>query len=341
MRLFYYRSQQGNFGDDLNAWLWEELLPGRWSDDSDVVFSGIGTIIGHSLPPARKVIVFTSGVGYSPIPADFHGGRWVTAAVRGPLSARTLGLPAEAAVADGALLLSTLPRLAPLAEGERHGTVFVPHHQALADDSGWHVAAEAAGVELLDPRLPSETVIGRLRSARRVIADSMHAAIIADSLRVPWIPVVSSSHISSFKWLDWAMSLEVPYEPVRLPAPSLKGRYASWAYRFYNHAHHVDPPGEERVMARFRRSMALDAKPWWPGLRRPIRRVLHAIPDRMSRHRPIGALAARIDRRRIDRTAQTLAALAERPGYLSDGRVLALRVEELQRRLAHIDRETG
>ena len=28
MKLCYYHDNEGNFGDDLNAWLWPKLLPG-------------------------------------------------------------------------------------------------------------------------------------------------------------------------------------------------------------------------------------------------------------------------------------------------------------------------
>ena len=28
MKLCYYHDNEGNFGDDLNAWLWSKLLPG-------------------------------------------------------------------------------------------------------------------------------------------------------------------------------------------------------------------------------------------------------------------------------------------------------------------------
>ena len=77
MKLYYYRATQGNFGDDLNSWLWEELAPGRWSDEDDgELFCGIGTIIGNDMPQAKRIRVFSSGIGYRPLPADFNSERW-------------------------------------------------------------------------------------------------------------------------------------------------------------------------------------------------------------------------------------------------------------------------
>ncbi|WP_254657115.1 polysaccharide pyruvyl transferase family protein [Sphingobium fuliginis] len=188
MKLYYYRAPQGNFGDDLNGWLWEELAPGRWSDEDDgELFCGIGTIIGNDMPQAKRIRVFSSGIGYRPVPADFDSGRWKVTALRGPLTAQVVGRP-ERAVADGALLLSTLPRLKPLAEEERHGTIFIPHYEAM-DEGPWERACGLAGVELVDPRQCAHRVIERIRSARLVIADSMHAAIIADTMRVPGCPL--------------------------------------------------------------------------------------------------------------------------------------------------------
>ncbi len=61
-------------------------------------------------------------------------------------------------------------------------------------------------------------MVRRIAAADKVIAESMHAAIIADAFRVPWIPVALSREVSPFKWVDWASSLNISYSPVCLPA---------------------------------------------------------------------------------------------------------------------------
>ena len=41
--------------------------------------------------------------------------------------------------------------------------------------------------------------------------------IVADALRVPWIPLVTSPRILSFKWQDWCQSIELTYQPQFVP----------------------------------------------------------------------------------------------------------------------------
>src|SRR6185369_10490204 len=106
VRLHYYRDRLGNFGDDLNGWLWERLLPGCWDAADGVVMTGIGTILDNRIPDAKAWIIFSSGVGYYPLPERFGGPEWHVVSVRGPLSARVLGLASDKALVDGAILLS-------------------------------------------------------------------------------------------------------------------------------------------------------------------------------------------------------------------------------------------
>lgn len=339
MQLFYYKSEHGNFGDDLNAWLWEYLQPGAWSEGSRPLFSGIGSIIGNPTPPADRIVIFSSGIGYSPIPADFHSDRFDVRAVRGPMSARVLGLPPEKAVADGALLLAKVPEFAPLPEDRRHGVVFVPHHEVMTEPA-WLAAAALAGVEVLDPRGECRSVLHRLRSARLVIADSMHAAIIADTLRVPWVPVTTSSATNTIKWLDWSLALGLPYEPTALPAPSLEAAYRSWTNPLIGNGFSVWPPTVDAAMEHFHGVMAANRRRWAWHRKHYARRLVDTGSQAMNAL-PIARRTDGSPSHREERCARALQDLTTRAGYLSDGGVLRAKVDELSHllddvRAAHV-----
>ncbi|PJN96058.1 hypothetical protein CNY89_04815 [Amaricoccus sp. HAR-UPW-R2A-40] len=66
MELCYHRAPLGNFGDDLNAWLWDELSPG-WRDwAADRVLVGVGTLLNTDLErrvgPGRRFLVAASSL---------------------------------------------------------------------------------------------------------------------------------------------------------------------------------------------------------------------------------------------------------------------------------------
>lgn len=208
MKLWYYREPEGNFGDDLNPWLWERLLPDAFDERDDVLFVGIGTLLNTRVPAAPQKVVFGSGVGYGDPPTLDH--RWKIHCVRGPRSAAALSLPPEAAVTDGAALIASLMRPA----CDRRGVGFMPHHES-ASLFDWKQLCRRVGLIYLDPTLPADRTLSVMVGLECVIADAMHAAIVADALRVPWIPVSLYSHTHEFKWLDWCDSLNVAYSPVQ------------------------------------------------------------------------------------------------------------------------------
>ncbi|MBD2060104.1 polysaccharide pyruvyl transferase family protein [Oculatella sp. FACHB-28] len=215
MKLCYYKLPNGaqNFGDNLNPWLWEKLLPGVLDDDPTTAFVGIGTLFNNTLPDrtrhARKRAVFGTGVGYAKgVPAVDDS--YKIYCLRGPLSTKALGLADELAVTDGAVLLR---RLVKPGDRKRYKFAFMPHYELAGE--GWKSVCEAIGFGHIDPRWTTEAVITAIGQTEVVLAEAMHGAIVADALRVPWVPVVTSPTILSFKWQDWCASVGVEYQPVQ------------------------------------------------------------------------------------------------------------------------------
>jgi succinoglycan biosynthesis protein ExoV len=325
MDVYYYKSNQPNLGDDLNAWIWQRLIPERLAMSDDTVMLGIGTIIGQRLPAATRRIIFTSGLGYNPNTPDVHEAGWQVLAVRGPLTASILGLSPEVAVTDGAILISLFPELVTSPE-DRYGTVFVPHISA-ARAVDWRPICTAAGIEYLDPRGDHFSVLKRIGSARLVLADAMHAAIIADSLRVPWIPLSSSAEINTFKWLDWTLSMGVPYLPVELPKLSILQWLHSLVIAATVQRHRMRTSDASEILESHR--AFLRHKRRWESM--PTRYLgwgLLKIYNRLLRGNRLAA--ARFNKREI---VDRLQLLATQQGYLSEDKIFELRRRELLRRL--------
>lgn len=316
--------------------MWPRFFQDLPPEDDGTVVLTIGTVISkHLVPKAALYIVFSSGLDPVGPPDDFGKQNWRVVAVRGPISAHLLGLPKSAAVTDGAALLNMLPECAPLPESSRHGVVFMPHYSSL-DYADWKKVSELAGIEFLDAHAPSEETTQRIRSAKLVIADAMHSAIVADTLRVPWIPVATSPQINSFKWLDWTMSLGLPYKPVVLPYPSLLESLRCLA---------LDLAGE-RSLVRMR-SVADAEKHYgrvqkriaWKHQRRLrwyVEKLTLLTPQTLLESNALMPLKQREDQRRLHRAADALRKAAGLTPYLSDENIFRSRVDELASRLDQV-----
>ncbi len=230
MKIHQIGNVNGNFGDELNGWMWRELYPELFDghsdgdDDGGIDFIGIGTILDRHLPTRGLNVVLGSGTGYAP-PPDIRANpaQWCVYGVRGPLTAELLDLPREAVLTDPAILLAEHPRWRAArreaGNGESGNVIFVPHWKSIRFGQ-WQAACELAQIEFVDPCGDARTVIDRIASARLVVAESMHAAIIADALRVPWVPVVLSREVAPFKWVDWAATVGLEYTPLLLSPSS-------------------------------------------------------------------------------------------------------------------------
>lgn len=211
MKLHYFKSPKGirNFGDDLNTWLWDKLLPGIFDEDHETIFIGLGTLLNRRLPPRSRTVVFGSGVGYGIAPKVDDS--WRIYCVRGPLSARALGISEAFAVTDGAALIR---KLFTVNGRKKYQFSYMPHFSNTPGGSNsLKAVCDHLGFGYIDPRWSIEGVLSSIGEAECLITESMHGAIVADCFRVPWIPVKTSSHILDFKWQDWCSSIGVTYEP--------------------------------------------------------------------------------------------------------------------------------
>lgn len=237
-----------NFGSELNRWLWPQLKPELFpsrrtlsidseqpqASSANTTFVGTGTLINSELnqrtADAKKVIIFGTGLGYEQ-PLISLPAHWDIRCVRGPLSAKQLGLPAHKAITDSALLVSQVFS----ASAQRQGCSFMPHiSHATTADSSWQRICEEASIRYIDPRWPVEKILRAMASSNRILSESLYGAIVADALRIPWIPIVTSPRIYSFKWQDWCTSMNLFYHPYRLPA--LKS-YQRWGQTLHSAKH--------------------------------------------------------------------------------------------------------
>lgn len=207
MKLLFWKEPEGNFGDDLNGWIWDQLLPG-WQDwDDDVTLFGVGTLMNQkrlTSVQGQRILVAGTGVGYGTPYTGAMSPEWDIRALRGPLGARALGLDEALGLIDPAIMIPEFPEFRDLPRSGR--PLFVPHI-ASARRHDWKTACDRLGIDFIAPSEDSKQVIRALAGASVVLAESMHAAILADAFRVPWIPVSISGTFNGAKWQDWGQSL--------------------------------------------------------------------------------------------------------------------------------------
>lgn len=217
MKLVYFKDPKRNFGDDLNPWLWDRLLPGMIDDDPEGgLLFGVGTILEpwfvRQFDGRARKFVLGSGGGMT-VPALTIDDSYIVRAVRGPLTAAYLGLSPDLAATDPAMCIG-LHYKKP--DKPRGGVGFMPHHATLRRWD-WRRTCEKAGLEYLDPHADPMVTMEQIANLDLVLAEAMHAAIVADALRVPWFPLQISPINYVGKWHDWAASIRIPIHFKPLP----------------------------------------------------------------------------------------------------------------------------
>jgi len=235
MKLFLARGKAPNFGDELNDHLLPRVFPDFFDDDPSTLFLAIGSILYDTHPAEPLKLVFGSGFGGYGKPAGL-GERWRVYGLRGPRTARALGLDASHVAGDAATLIHRyrrpgMPKTARCS--------FMPHWESL-DRGDWENVCRLAGVRFIDPRWPVQTVLDLIEGSDLVITEAMHGAIVADALRVPWIPVMPLHGSHRFKWFDWAESLDIDLRARKLVPSSIA---ECWVLATQREGRRVASPG--------------------------------------------------------------------------------------------------
>ena len=224
LRLYYYRDDRGNFGDDLNLWLWSKILPNTVDIDNpfyafsnistvhrrETLFVGIGSLLNHHLPTECDKVILGAGYGYGRVP--IVDDKWKVFAVRGPLSAKILKIDPALSITDSAVLVRNIPL--PSVK-KKYKCSFFAYHET-AEIIRWRQICRAIGIKYIDPSDGVENILIDIMKSEMVVCEAMHGAIVADALRVPWIPVKIFSSINDLKWKDWCGSLGLEYNPIAL-----------------------------------------------------------------------------------------------------------------------------
>ena len=276
MELYAYRGASPNFGDELNHWLWPRLL-GEVFDGTGDLFIGIGSTIMTGFSPKRRKVVFGAGYGGYTEPPELDA-LWDVYFVRGKLSATALGLDEDKAIGDAGILIRSLGIVRQAVPGS---VAFMPHWESVWPGR-WEQACRLADVQFIDPTAPVDTVLAAIAGAELLLTEAMHGAIIADSLRTPWV-AASPEPKHRMKWNDWGSVLGLHIDWAHLPR-------SSWLEQ----AQRIAPRGSVlagQLSARRRATSTLrDLTPtWW------VERAAHHLHKLATTHSPRLSSVAALD----------------------------------------------
>lgn len=217
MRLGYFKSPLGNVGDDLNLWLFTKLFgASTFSEDSNNVLIGIGSILDSRWSKFDKKVVFGSGArGYDELPNIDDD--WDIKFVRGPLTKKAISsMVSVKYLTDPAILISDFYNS--ISKPKKVG--LIPYYKA--DLNFWAEIASELGMELISPTCSVEEFSKAICECEFIITEAMHGAIFSDSLRIPWysfsqVTIFKEAETHSFKWRDWCLSMNMEYEDCVFP----------------------------------------------------------------------------------------------------------------------------
>ena len=62
----------------------------------------------------------------------------------------------------------------------------------------------------------------QMRACSKILAESLHGAICADTMGIPWGACVLAHRFNEFKWRDWLATIGRPFEPLIMDRPLVR-----------------------------------------------------------------------------------------------------------------------
>jgi succinoglycan biosynthesis protein ExoV len=215
LKITYCEIPGGSFGDDLNSLIWPRLFPDLPKLNGKVLFYGIETLLDGRHDQMTMKVVLGTGIGEKGSPRT--DSNWDFRWVRGPQSAQAFKLSSELALGDSALLWPDL-----LDDADSEGPIGLIPHYAAWDNYDWVGVANGAGMVAINPRQSPLEVIARMRRCSRILTESLHGAICADAMSIPWSACILAHRFNEFKWRDWLAAVSRPFSPLILVRPLVR-----------------------------------------------------------------------------------------------------------------------
>jgi len=226
MKIYAYQAPRANLGDDLNHWLWPRLLRPAFLARPGV-FMGIGSVIHpdhlQKISGSEPLYIFGAGCRSGENPFEGRDVNKRICMVRGPLSAKALEIEPDRAGLDAAYCLQFTADYARLRSlPKRHEMTLIPYFRSgplvnydwVAARRGWQILRS-------DDYGSIDRALQTIAESRYVLTESLHGAILADVLRVPWrrlwyyLERPADRETGVFKWKDWQESLDLDEIPTQ------------------------------------------------------------------------------------------------------------------------------
>lgn len=147
----------------------------------------------------------------------------------------------------------------------------------------------------------------------------MHAAIIADAFRVPWVPMVTSPQINTFKWLDWTSTIEQRYTPIVLGSSSLKEMVRSKGLFLYGEKYYNNNCDVESSIKQFKIQRKIKSHTLWPLYRKPASFLANRVA--INAASLVEKINRSLNQKFIDESVKIMISASQQHGFLSDDKI--------------------